>query len=177
MSTFTITRRIDIDSGHRIMTHGSQCRHLHGHRYGIEATCLATGGLQEQGEQTGMVLDFGFLKEEMMRLIATPCDHGFIVGLADHELLAMLAPGIVALEWWAGQIEGEVDRHGFYATCDCRLGTKLYVIAGQPTAECLARHWFERLKPAVATRSDGAAALSRITVWETPNSRAAYGEA
>jgi len=45
----------------------------------------------------------------------------------------------------------------------------------QPTAECLARHWFERLASRVASRSDGMAELVRVSVWETPNCRADYG--
>ena len=65
MSLYTVARQIGIDAGHRIQTHGSKCRHLHGHRYLIEAVCEA-GHLHQGGEQTDMVLDFGFLKEEMM---------------------------------------------------------------------------------------------------------------
>ena len=71
--TFRITRFIEIDAGHRIMTHGSKCRHLHGHRYRIEAECAAKA-VQPDGVQTGMVLDFGFLKEEMVEIIDRPCD-------------------------------------------------------------------------------------------------------
>ncbi|MHB8760606.1 MAG: 6-pyruvoyl trahydropterin synthase family protein, partial [Thiobacillus sp.] len=33
-----ITRRLEFDAGHRIPNHGSQCRHLHGHRYALEIT-------------------------------------------------------------------------------------------------------------------------------------------
>ncbi|MEE8246777.1 MAG: 6-carboxytetrahydropterin synthase, partial [Alphaproteobacteria bacterium] len=44
MNTYTVTRRLEIDAGHRVMTHGSKCRHLHGHRYVVEAVCRALGG-------------------------------------------------------------------------------------------------------------------------------------
>ena len=36
--TTTCTRRIEFDAAHRVMEHESKCRHLHGHRYAIEAT-------------------------------------------------------------------------------------------------------------------------------------------
>ena len=173
--TFTVTRSIGIDAGHRIMTHGSQCRHIHGHRYTIEAACTADT-LQDSGEQTDMAVEFGFLKEEMLRLIDAPCDHGFIAALADLDLLAMFAPDGAAFAPWLEEIAAEVRASGHCATTRCRLDTRLYVVPFQPTAECLARHWFGRLKAPVAERSLGCAALTRVTVWETPNCRATYEE-
>lgn len=170
---YVITRQIAIDAGHRIASHGSKCRHLHGHRYVIEAVCRA-GHLPDNGEQAGMVLDFGFLKAEMMALIDAPCDHGLIADLADRALLDLFAPETGAEAWHAG-LAADVARDGHARRADGRLGQKLYVIAGPPTAECLARHWFERLTPAVSARSDGRARLIRVSVHETPNCRADYG--
>ena len=91
MTSFTVTRQIFIDAGHRVLTHGSKCRNLHGHRYMIEAVCEA-GRLQEAGEQSDMVLDFGFLKDEMMAVIDAPCDHGFLAHVNDDQLLSMFRP-------------------------------------------------------------------------------------
>ncbi len=62
---YTMSREIGIDAGHRVPTHGSKCKNLHGHRYTIQAICKA-GFLQSEGEQKAMVIDFGFLKEEML---------------------------------------------------------------------------------------------------------------
>ena len=169
--SFRITRHIEIDAGHRIMTHGSKCRHLHGHRYRIEAECQAYH-LQASGEQTGMVLDFGFLKEEMTTHIDLPCDHGFIAALEDRELLSMFAA--TDSESWHAELAEQVQRQGFAATTKTRLGTKLYVIASQPTAECLAQHWFQRLQEPVQQRSQGLASLIGIRVWETPNCMAEF---
>ncbi len=172
--TYRVARRIEIDAGHRIMTHGSKCRHLHGHRYAVEAVCEA-GALHGDGEQSGMVVDFGFLKEEMLAVIDRPCDHGFIAAIEDHALLAMFAPdGAVAGDWLAG-LAAEVARAGATVTTDTRLGTKLYVVPFQPTAECLARHWFTLLADPVRRRSDGMARLVSVRVWETPNCLAEYG--
>ncbi len=171
---FRVSRRIDIDAGHRIMTHGSKCRHVHGHRYAIEAVCEA-GDLHHSGEQTDMVVDFGFLKEEMMTAIDIPCDHGFIAAMADGELLAAFAPPASDLECWLQALAMEVQRVGSVVTTDTRLATKLYVVPFQPTAECLAQHWFERLVEPVRRRSGGTARLVSLRVWETPNCMAEFG--
>ncbi len=172
---YRISRRIEIDAGHRIMTHGSKCRHVHGHRYGIEAVCEAVD-LHHDGEQTDMVLDFGFLKEEMLKAIDEPCDHGFIAALADVELLTMFAPlGGDTAEWLA-DLETQVREKGEATTTRTRLLTKLTVVPFQPTAECLARHWFVKLAEPVKQRSGAAARLLLVRVFETPNCAAEYGE-
>lgn len=175
LAPFRVSRRIDIDAGHRIMTHGSKCRHIHGHRYGIEAVCEAVD-LHHDGEQTGMVVDFGFLKEEMVAAIDAPCDHGFIAALADTELLAMFAPAGSDAGQWTAALAAEVRARGETTTTQTRLGTKLTVVPFQPTAECLARHWYAKLKGPVHERSGGTARLVRVTVFETPNCAAEYGE-
>jgi 6-pyruvoyltetrahydropterin/6-carboxytetrahydropterin synthase len=175
MSTYTVTRQIGIDAGHRVMTHGSKCRHLHGHRYTIEATCLADH-LQAGGEQSDMVLDFGFLKEEMLTQIDAPCDHGFLAHVEDAELLAMFRPEDAEPNAWLAAIRDTVQRDGYCLTRATRMGTKLYVLGVNPTAEQLCRHWFNRLKPVVTAKSGGLAQLQEIVVWETPHCRAAYRE-
>ena len=171
--SFTITRRIGIDAGHRIAAHRSKCLHLHGHRYTVEATCRAAG-LRASGEQTDMVLDFGFLKHEMVRCIDTPCDHGLILSIDDTEILSLFCPDGQAFGAWHAALSGEVAAHGYAGTAACRFGQKLYVIAQKPTAECLARHWFAVLAPAVRERSERHAELIEVKVEETPNCWATF---
>ena len=173
MSTYTVTRQIAIDAGHRVMTHGSKCRHLHGHRYTIEATCVAAH-LQPFGEQSDMVLDFGFLKNDMLAEIDLPCDHGFLAHVDDHELLAMFQPEGIDGAAWLTAIRMAVRHDGHCLTTDTRLATKLYVLDVNPTAEQLCRHWFQRLRPVVEKSSGGMARLEEIVVWETPNCRASF---
>lgn len=175
MTSYTVTRQIAIDAGHRVMTHGSKCRHLHGHRYSIEATCLADH-LQAGGEQSDMVLDFGFLKEAMMAEIDMPCDHGFLAHVEDFELLDMFCPENAEAPEWIAAIRHIVRREGHHLTTLTRMETKLYVLDVNPTAEQLCRHWFGRLKPVVAAKSGGLARLQEIVVWETPLCRATYRE-
>lgn len=172
---YRITRRIEIDAGHRIQTHGSKCRHIHGHRYGIEAVVEAMD-LADAGEQQDMVLDFGFLKDEMMQTMDVPCDHGFIASINDLEVLGMFAPMGVEFDQWHAKLAHMVQQTGEATTQDTRLGTKLTVIAPQPTAEALARHWFKKLAPRVVERSNKLGKLVMIRVFETPNCCAEYGE-
>lgn len=170
---FYVTRRIGIDAGHRIRQHGSKCRHIHGHRYEIEATCSASS-LHRGGEQDAMVLDFGFLKEEMLHTIDRFCDHGFIAESEDTEVLKLFAPQHEAFEAWFTKIENEVKTHGFAAPLETHDAMRLYVIPFAPTAEVLARHWHDRLRDRVTARSNGLAVLNRVRVWETPNCWAEY---
>jgi 6-pyruvoyltetrahydropterin/6-carboxytetrahydropterin synthase len=134
-----ITREIGIDAGHRVTNHGSKCRNLHGHRYTIQASC--GGGLVESGPSEGMILDFGFLKEEMMLVIDSIFDHGFI--LWDQDPLAQCRPFMDS--------------------------GKIILVPFVPTAENLARYWALLLQPRVILRSGGVARLARLRVYETPN--------
>lgn len=163
-----ITRDIGIDAAHRVPLHGSKCRCLHGHRYHIEAYCQ--GPLAESGEQSGMTLDFGFLKDEMMKEIDQPCDHATILWSKD-PLAKLLIPDLDFNE-----VNSEIEALGFHftETSSALIPFKLYFIPFIPTAENLARHWYERLLPRVVERSEERAALVKVVVHETPNCRAYY---
>lgn len=172
---YSIARQIGIDAAHRIAQHGSKCRNLHGHRYKVEATCRAREGrLHDSGEEGGMVLDFGFLKAEMLAVIDETCDHGLILDVADRAVLTLFAPDPATAAAWMDALAARVAADGFAQVEDALLAQKLYLIPYPPTAECLARHWFERLAPRVAQRSEGWAELTGLTVWETPNCYAEF---
>ena len=170
MRAFVATRKIGIDAAHRVATHGSKCKNLHGHRYEIEASCEAGDGvLRRSGQQTDMVVDFSFLKEEMINHIENACDHALIAAISDEELLAMLCPKANKFAPWLDTLKKQVEANGFAITEDTNLDTRLYVIGYQPTAERLAEHWFTCLASPIAERSNGRAKLQRVRVWETPN--------
>jgi 6-pyruvoyltetrahydropterin/6-carboxytetrahydropterin synthase len=118
-----------------------------------------------------MVLDFGFLKDEMMAHIDAVFDHAFIFwsedplcremfGLENNELGRLVDESVRQIGSFAGRGRG---------------GTKICVVPFVPTAESLAQYWFAALAPRVAQRSEGQARLVCIKVWETPNCWAAYG--
>jgi 6-pyruvoyltetrahydropterin/6-carboxytetrahydropterin synthase len=160
-----ITREIGIDMGHRVTFHGSKCKNLHGHRYTIEVTL--EGPLARGGEQDGMVMDFGFIKDQMMAEIDTPCDHGLCLWIDDHIASVMLGPAYAS-------VCREVEAFG-HATYNVEPFGRLYLLHCVPTAENLARHWFERMSQAVHTdeRNKGAR-VDSVRVWETPNCMAEY---
>lgn len=168
MPKHVISREIGIDYGHRIELHQSRCRSVHGHRGVVEALC--EGELHDVGPQSGMILDFSFLKELMMEHIDAPCDHGLILHVTD-PLVRVFRP------LWSDSDHKDaiksVMKHGYMRTEG--LCGKLYLMDSTPTAENLARHWFHRLEKHVVTRSGGLASLAGIKVWETPNCWAAYG--
>ena len=155
----TVSRRIEIDAAHRVPDHTGKCRNLHGHRYLVEAIC--SGDLASDGHESGMVIDFGFLKEEMLRVIDARSDHAVMLWSGDPLIAALIGQPASA----------ERDNHGRIPS---RFGPIL-VLPFTPTAENLARYWFEELKERIAARTGGRAALSEVRVWETPNTCAAYG--
>jgi 6-pyruvoyltetrahydropterin/6-carboxytetrahydropterin synthase len=77
----TCTRKIAFDAAHRVMEHESKCKHLHGHRYVIEAT-FASDGL----DALGRVVDFGVIKEKLGVWIDTHWDHNTILFNKDEIL-------------------------------------------------------------------------------------------
>jgi 6-pyruvoyltetrahydropterin/6-carboxytetrahydropterin synthase len=77
----TCTRRIEFDTGHRVMGHKNKCQYLHGHRYILEITA-ASNELNE----LGMVVDFGELKSVVKDWLDEYFDHNIILHKDDKEL-------------------------------------------------------------------------------------------
>jgi 6-pyruvoyltetrahydropterin/6-carboxytetrahydropterin synthase len=113
-----------------------------------------------------MVLDFSFLKEEMMNQIHNPCDHACILAYNDPMLMSIFDPSILVT------IVDGVRAHGSVQIVS--EFWKVYVIEGPPTAEVLAEHWFHRLQDRIDIRSEGRARLDAIRVHETPNCSAVF---
>jgi 6-pyruvoyltetrahydropterin/6-carboxytetrahydropterin synthase len=76
-----ITRRVEFDAAHRLREHESKCRHVHGHRYVVEASFSAPSL-----DNVGRVVDFGILKEKLEGWINANWDHTIILHKDDHEL-------------------------------------------------------------------------------------------
>src|SRR5271167_1855212 len=109
---FSITRSIGVDYGHRVMTHGSKCKSIHGHRGTVEVTC-ASAELHSSGEQSDMVLDFGFLKDVMMNVVDRSIDHGFVACIDDHELLRHFVSGQMNSAEAVAIIKSSLDEKGY----------------------------------------------------------------
>jgi len=137
-----ITRRLEFDAGHRIPDHGSQCRHLHGHRYAIEVTVEGPVHHAPGRADNGMVLDFADVKTLLRETIVDPWDHAFLVWRDDAVVRAML---------------------------DAIPGHKTVVLDRVPTAENLAACAFELIAAALTQRFGEALTLVRVRLYETPN--------
>lgn len=168
MKHYTATREIGIDAGHRVPDHKSKCKNIHGHRYTIQAT-VAAPHLVNEGEQRGMVLDFGFLKRFMMDEIDVPCDHGLILSVDDPIFSALTGLSRDQCDLLA---KTEIVNPGYYSGTG--IFGKLYVISGPPTAENLAAHWYSRLGKRIEQEYPGQCSLTKVKVWETPNCSSEY---
>lgn len=73
-----VTRRIEIDAGHRIHGHESKCANLHGHRYAFEVCCECA-----LLDQLGRVIDFGVIKERVGGWLIEHWDHAMILHRED----------------------------------------------------------------------------------------------
>ena len=77
----TCTRRINFDAAHRLMGHEGKCKHMHGHRYVLEATFAA-----EKLDNLGRVVDFGVIKEKLGGWIDAHWDHNAVLYEKDQAL-------------------------------------------------------------------------------------------
>lgn len=165
-----ITREIGIDMGHRIPEHHSKCRNMHGHRYQIKAT-YQSQQLISTGSQEGMVLDYGFAKEDMMKVIDEPCDHNFCLYARDAIVLRELG-----IELKVTASEALINSPGLWTQVPLEIGT-FHIIGDIPTAENLARHWAIRLSGALREREfprGHEVSVYQVEVYETPNCSAIY---
>ena len=137
-----ITRKLEFDAGHRISTHNSQCRHLHGHRYAIEIT-LSGSIISEKGAaQQGMVMDFSEVKQIAKSALVDKWDHAFLVYSGDTPVMQFLQ---------------SLTDH------------KTVVLDVQPTAENLAVIAFSILDEAYQDIYGNHLQLEQVRLFETPN--------
>lgn len=137
-----ITRRLEFDAGHRIPDHGSQCRHLHGHRYVLEIS-LSGAVVDTRGlPVTGMVMDFADVKAIAKQHVVDVWDHAFLAYRHDTPVVEFLAS---------------------------MPGHKTVLLDMIPTAENLAQHAFDILAPHYVTSYGNVLQLERVRLYETPN--------
>lgn len=138
-----ITTRLEFDAGHRIPSHKSQCRNLHGHRYAIEITLSGDIIKQEGASENGMVMDFSDVKAIARRTVVDIWDHAFLVYRHDQPVLNFL---------------NSLPNH------------KTVVMDTVPTAENMAAEAFRILKAEYHDSYGNHLKLERVRLYETPNS-------
>jgi 6-pyruvoyltetrahydropterin/6-carboxytetrahydropterin synthase len=137
-----ITTRLEFDSGHRIPSHKSQCRNLHGHRYAIEITLSGDIIQQENLSENGMVMDFSDVKGIAKKSIVDVWDHAFLVYRGDTEILNFL---------------NSLPNH------------KTVIMNTVPTAENMAAEAFHILNMQYQDVYGNHLKLERVRLFETPN--------
>lgn len=138
-----ITTRLEFDAGHRIPSHKSQCRNLHGHRYAIEITLSGEIIRQEGVSENGMVMDFSDVKAIARRSVIDVWDHAFLVYKDDVVVLDFL---------------NTLPDH------------KTVVMNTVPTAENMAAEAFKILRAEYHDIYGNHLKLERVRLYETPNS-------
>jgi len=124
------------------MLERGKCRSLHGHSYKLQVTISA----EELSD--GMVIDFSELAKIVNAAIIDKTDHAFIYNINSRDETETAIVGI---------LKGTT-----------RL---LYALSYVPTAENMARHFFDVLKPLI--NKDGRV-LSGVKVYEGAGSWAEY---
>lgn len=138
-----ITTRLEFDAGHRIPSHRSQCRNLHGHRYAIEITLSGDIIHQEGASEDGMVMDFSDVKAIARKHVVDVWDHAFLVYRGDKAVLDFL---------------------------ETLPGHKTVVMDSIPTAENMAAEAFRILDALYRDTYGNHLKLERVRLYETPNS-------
>ena len=138
-----ITTRLEFDAGHRIPSHKSQCRNLHGHRYTLEITLSGDIVTQNNVSETGMVMDFSDVKRIARESVVDIWDHAFLVFREDTVVLDFL---------------NSLPNH------------KTVIFPTVPTAENMAAQAFKILRDQYKDTYGNHLKLERVRLYETPNS-------
>jgi 6-pyruvoyltetrahydropterin/6-carboxytetrahydropterin synthase len=140
---FRVTKEVEFDTGHRVPLHESKCRNPHGHRYKVKAHVV--GPLKAAGSESGMVVDFGYIKRLLTAEVHDRFDHAFVVQGSDTDLCNFLLDS----DW------------------------QVVVVDFPPTAENMAHDIYSSLVDKVALMGQDVF-LEAIEVYETPTSVAVY---
>jgi len=100
-----ITKIITFDSCHNLLNYNGKCRNLHGHTYKLEITVRNRVDLH-----SGMVMDFGTLKNIINKYVIEPLDHKYL----NDELPEFNPTAEVMCDWIWRQLEFEGKLKGLY---------------------------------------------------------------
>lgn len=137
---YSVQREVQFDAGHRVPNHASKCRNPHGHRYRVVVSFTGSLVGDEQASDYGMVVDFGAMSTLLRTHVHDPFDHGMVVWEDDTDLRTAL------------------EGHGWHVV----------VVPFVPTAENLARYFFDVLDAACQDEWGDTVTVERVQVYETP---------
>lgn len=114
---YTLMTEAEFDSAHFLKGYPGKCANLHGHRWRVVCE-IAASDLQKEGDERGMVLDFGVLKKALKSLTES-FDHKLIL-----EKNTLRSTTVKALE---------------------EEGFQFIEVDFIPTAECMAKFFYDAL--------------------------------
>lgn len=115
---YYLTAEASFDGAHFLSGYEGKCSNLHGHRWRVILK-IKTDKLQEEGQQRGMVVDFGDVKKAL-KVETDFFDHSFI-----YEEGSLKETTVAALQ--AENFE-------------------MHVVPFRPTAENFAKYFFDKFK-------------------------------
>ena len=115
---YYLTAEASFDGAHFLSGYEGKCSNLHGHRWRVILK-IKTDKLQEEGQQRGMVVDFGDVKKAL-KVEIDFFDHSFI-----YEEGSLKETTVAALQ--AENFE-------------------MHVVPFRPTAENFAKYFFDKFK-------------------------------
>ena len=136
---YLLKTEADFDSAHFLAGYDGKCHNIHGHRWKVVVTICAEA-LEGQGQTRGMLVDFSTLKDSL-REEAGSLDHTFIIEKGSLRCETLRA----------------LKEEGF----------SLFQVPFRPTAENLARYFYQRMKAR-------GYAVKQAEVYETPVNCAVY---
>lgn len=145
----TATKEFTWDMAHMLAGHRGLCKNLHGHTYKMLVTVARKDKPTEaSGPAEGMVIDFKALKEIVKELIVDKYDHAVILNGSttsgfEKELIALVE----------------------------KYDKKAVILDYRPTAEEMARHFFDDIKDALEEKMPQVM-LVQLRLYETPTSYA-----
>jgi len=151
-----ISKEIHAHAGHCVTSQVDACGNpgkcaqgLHGHSYRIVA--VVDGHVVDDDKPNGgMIIDFSDLKKAMNEVIYEEADHASYLWKNDPAAAAFVA----------------------FGNTPGKNPAKHMLVDFIPTAENLAKHWFEKLEKELIDKYK--IRLEELHVWETPTSCAMY---
>ena len=138
---YRLETKAKFDGAHFLKGYEGKCANIHGHRWEVVVE-VKSEEVQTEGSFRGMVVDFAVLKKDL-REEAKRLDHALIIE------------------------EGSLKEKTMEALSE--EGFRIITFPFRPTAENLAKHFFEYMK---GRGYD----VASVSVYETPNNKATYTE-
>lgn len=165
MGIYTVRKEFTFDACHRLLYHSGKCKYLHGHTYRVVVE------LQSQLLASGMVVDFGIIKDRIGMYLNTTFDHNTILNNKD-PLFLLSRQSELLMEDKTGKVRDTVGTDNLRDMMTC--GRPWVGMDVEPTAENIAKKIHDESVAMLADVARGGVVVTRVTVWETQGACGEY---